>query len=398
MEAQRNKGLHLHDNRGMTKSHSSTSSLSSIPRLPPIDSAGLKQLSEDGMEEMKSRLNRLLEVGKSDIMLSTSKVVEQARLAESKITSRLDSLSLDMLSAADNVIREKENEIAEMRVQCGELENRAGQMLERERGLVEQQSQLSIELVMEKRGRQTAELQLSELGLLVAELRVKLEESFQRENEKRESDLKTKDELNGKMKDHKTEIMNLQKQLDEEQEMRKKEISKQDANSKHSKENMRLHQDVNKWKMKCEKTLEETQNLKKGIKSKEEELRQEKLSWEEKFKHENSQHKEEVKALQAKLSELDIIRGAEVSSREGIIQKFQNDLEHLKEIYNEALQQIDMLKKNLEEYENPQENVMESSRVRLLRAQNQREKAKLEYERREASRKINRSVLQNPNN
>ena len=388
MENKKSKSQNSAEKSGMSRSHSSTSSICSIPRLPPIDSVASKTILETPKEEASSRLSRLLEIGKYDIALAANSVVEQARLAEKQMTSRMDNLSHEVHNAVERVMREKESELLEVRVRCEEADSRTASLMDRERGLVEQQSQLSIELVMERRGKQAAVTELGSLKKSVDELKVKLDALELREKGNEDKEVKAESDWSVKVRESKEEISNLKSELEEERELRKRdrESSKQETNDKHCKESMRLHQEVNKWKLKCEKSLEETRNIKKEAKSKEEELRQERVSKEEKSKHESGQYKSALKALEEKMQELNDSREEEKESRNGVIERMQSDMEALKKKYGDALRQIEMLKRSLEEYENPEENVMESYRLRLLRVQNQREKAKLDADRREVIR------------
>ncbi|KAI6657472.1 hypothetical protein LOD99_218 [Oopsacas minuta] len=381
------KGKAASEKTGMTRSHSSTSSISSIPRLPPIETTS-KTIPEVPNEDMRLRLGKVLEGGKHDIMLATESVAEQARIAEQQITSRLDCLSQEINNAVERAMRNKESEMIELRNRYEEAENRAASLLERERGLVEQQSQLSIELVLKSRSKQATETELNSLEQLVEELKVKLEELVSNEKVDKENYLKAKNDWSAKAKESTDEIRNLKIQLEEEREMKKKEKEniKLDSNDKHSKESMRLHQEVNKWKLKCEKTLEEIQNIKKEGKTKEEELRREKVALEEKYKHESGQHKTTLKILEDKIRYLTDKQEEERTGSREIIQQMQIEIEVLKSKYGDALSQIDMLKRNIEEYETPVDAGMESTRLRLLRIQNQREKARLDSDRREAVR------------
>ena len=388
MENKKSKSQNSAEKSGMSRSHSSTSSICSIPRLPPIDSVASKTILETPKEEASSRLSRLLEIGKYDIALAANSVVEQARLAEKQMTSRMDNLSHEVHNAVERVMREKESELLEVRVRCEEADSRTASLMDRERGLVEQQSQLSIELVMERRGKQAAVTELGSLKKSVDELKGKLDALELREKGNEDKEVKAESDWSVKVRESKEEISNLKSELEEERELRKRdrESSKQETNDKHCKESMRLHQEVNKWKLKCEKSLEETRNIKKEAKSKEEELRQERVSKEEKSKHESGQYKSALKALEEKMQELNDSREEEKESLNGVIERMQSDMEALKKKYGDALRQIEMLKRSLEEYENPEENVMESYRLRLLRVQNQREKAKLDADRREVIR------------
>ena len=388
METKKSKNQSSAEKSGMSRSHSSTSSICSIPRLPPIDSAAIKTIAETPKEPQSARLSKLLEIGKCDITLAANGVVEQARLAEEQMTSRMDSLLHEVNNAVERVMREKERELSELRIRCEVADGRTAALMERERGLVEQQAQLSIELVLERRGKQAAETELGSLKKSVDELKVKLDELQLREKENKDTDMKAKSEWSVKVKESYEEISNLRSELEEERELRKKdrESSKQEISDKHCKESMRLHQEVNMWKLKCEKALEETRSIKKEMKTREEELRQEKVSREEKSKHEAGVYKSAIRALEGKIRELNDTGEVERENLNGVIGKMQSDIEVLKKKYGDALQQIEMLKRSLEEYENPEDNVMESSRLRLLRVQNQREKAKLDSDRREVIR------------
>ena len=394
METKKNKNQNSAEKSGMSRSHSSTSSICSIPRLPPIDSSAVKTIAETPKEQMSTRLNRLLAIAKSDLTLTANGVVEQARLAEEQMASRMDSLLQEVNNAVERLMREKESELSELRIRFEEAESRTAGLMDRERGLVEQQSQLSIELVMERRGKQAAETELSSLKKSVGKLTVKLNEIELRDKESKDKDLKAESDWSAKIIESSAEISNLKNELEEERELRKKdrESSKQEISDKHCKESMGLHQEVNKWKLKCEKVLEEIRNIKKEMKSKEEELRQEKVSKEEKSKHESGQHKSALRALEGKIQELNDTREVEKDNLNGVIGQMNSDMEVLKNKYRNAVEQIDMLKRSLEEYESPEDNVMESSRLRLLRAQNQREKAKLEADRREIIRLKNQAA------
>ena len=373
---------------GMTRSHSSTSSLSSIPRLPPIESGISKTIAEVPNDEMRQRLGRVLESGKRDIVLATGSIVEQVRTAEQQIASRLDSLSQEIQNAVEREVKGKEREISELRSRYEEADSRVASLLERESGLVEQQSQLSIELVLERRAKLNAEAELKSLNKQVEELRGKIDEFISNEKDKKTDEMKSKNDLSVKMKESKDEISNLKRQVEEERELRKKEKDsiKLDSSDKHNKESMRLHQEVNKWKLKCEKSLEEIQSVKKEMKTKEEELRRERVAQEEKCKHENGQHKSNLKMLESKILFLTETQENARASKSETVEQMQSEIEDLKSKCRDALKQIELLKRNVEEYENPIEDAMESSRLRLLRAQNQREKARLESDRREAVR------------
>ena len=373
---------------GMTKSHSSTSSLSSIPRLPPIESGIAKTIAEVPNDEMRQKLGRVLEGGKRDIMLATGSVVEQVRTAEQQITSRLDSLSQEIQNAVEREMKAKASEISELRLRYEEADSRVASLMERERGLVEQQSQLSIELVLERRAKLNAESELKSLNQQVEKLKGKVDEIISNEKDKKTDEMKAKNDSSVKMKESKDEISNLKRQLEEERELRKKEKdnNKLDSSDKHNKESMRLHQEVNKWKLKCEKSLDEIHSAKKEMKVKEEELRRERVAQEEKYKYENGQHKSTLKMLEEKILFLTETQESEKASKSEKVEQMQSELEDLKSNYRDALKQVELLKRSLEEYENPVEDVMESSRLRLLRAQNQREKARLESDRREAMR------------
>ena len=373
---------------GMTKSHSSTSSLSSIPRLPPIESGIAKTIAEVPNDQMRQKLSKVLEGGKRDIVLATESVVEQVRIAEQQITSRLDSLSQEIQNAVEREMKLKDSEISELRLRYEESDSRVASLLERERGLVEQQSQLSIELVLERRAKLNAQTELKSFNKQVEELKGKIDEFISNEKDKKTDEMKAKNDLSVKMKENKDECSNLKRQLEEERELRRKEKEsiKLDSSDKHNKESMRLHQEVNKWKLKCEKCLDEIQSVKKETKAKEEELRRERVAQEEKYKYENGQHKSTLKMLEEKILFLTETQESDRASKGKTVEQMQSETEDLKSKYRDALKQIEHLKRSLEEYENPVEDVMENSRLRLLRAQNQREKARLESDRREAVR------------
>lgn len=384
-----------------TNQSSSSNSISSIPKLPPIEENMTSSpniictVSEEVAMPIVLRLNQVVEAGKHDVALITGRMVERARQEESQINSRFENITQSIVAIAEETIKERELELCLYKEKFYEAEKKLSELDHREKGLVSQQSKLSLELVAEKKNRKQFEKETEILKEANNAFRQKIDDILNEEMKENNSHLKEKGQFNQNIKTLKEEnaLLKLKNKEEIDAIVAEKDRNQNQMQEKHSKEAARLHQEVAKWKQKCEKTRETLETLQKEVTEREEKLKLERNAQEEKNKHTSLQHKAAVKALDEKIKEINFAKNEELANKNIQIEGLKNELVELKLKLEEVLRQNEYLKKTLRESEEEESCMIDEARLRLLRLQNKREKAKLDQDRKEANRKLPQKAI-----